>query len=166
MRIPALGPRGGGWAVAQLALAVVIVIAGLVGPGWSATAAYPRLVAGIAIGILGWVLFVAGVAGLGSSLTPFPKPSEHSTLRVRGAYRVVRHPIYGGSMLVALGWSLMSSPLALYATVFLVVLFELKSRREESMLVARFPITRGTGAECVGGSYQECIDLDRSGTAR
>jgi protein-S-isoprenylcysteine O-methyltransferase Ste14 len=42
-------------------------------------------------------------------------------------------------MLVALGWSLMSSPLALVATAFLAILLELKSRREESMLLVRFP---------------------------
>ena len=139
MRIPALGPRGEGWAIAQLALAVVIVAAGIAGPRWPAAATSLRLVAGIAIGIAGWVLFVTGVVGLGSSLTPFPKPSERSTLRMSGAYRLVRHPIYGGSMLVALGWSLLSSPLALFATAFLALLFELKSRHEESMLVVRFP---------------------------
>ena len=85
------------------------------------------------------MLLVAGVVGLGSSLTPFPKPSEGSTLRMSGAYRLVRHPIYGGSMLVALGWSLLSSPLALFATAILALLFELKSRHEESMLMVRFP---------------------------
>ena len=139
MRIPALGPRGEGWAIAQLAVAVVIVVAGIAGPRWSATAASLRFVAGIAIGVAGWALLVAGVVGLGNSLTPFPRPSERSTLRMRGAYRLVRHPIYGGSMLVALGWSLLSSPFALLATTFLAILFELKSRHEESMLVVRFP---------------------------
>jgi len=122
-----------------LALAVVIVAAGIAGPRWSATAMSSRLVASIGIGVAGWVLFVAGVVGLGSSLTPFPKPSERSTLRMGGAYRLVRHPIYGGSMLVALGWALLSSPLALIATAFLLILFELKSRHEESMLMERFP---------------------------
>lgn len=139
MRIPALGPRGEGWAVAQLTLGVVIVLAGIAGPGWSSTASSSRVVAGIAIGMAGWALFVAGVVGLGSSLTPFPKPLERSTLRVRGAYRLVRHPIYGGSMLLAIGWSLISSPLSLFATAFLAVLFELKASHEESMLVVRFP---------------------------
>ena len=118
---------------------MVIVAAGIAGPGWPAAATSLRLVSGIAIGIAGWVLLVAGVVGLGSSLTPFPKPSEGSTLRMSGAYRLVRHPIYGGSMLVALGWSLLSSPLALFATAILALLFELKSRHEESMLVVRFP---------------------------
>jgi len=63
MRIPSLGPRGEGWALAQLALGVVIVVAGVAGPRWSATATSSRLVAGIAVGIAGWVLFVAGMVG-------------------------------------------------------------------------------------------------------
>ena len=61
MRIPALGPRGEGWAIAQLALAVVIVVAGIAGPRWSATTASLRLVAGIAFGVAGWALLVLGI---------------------------------------------------------------------------------------------------------
>lgn len=118
MPIPALGPRGEGWVVAQVGLVLLIVIAGLSGSEWSATAAPLRWVVGISVGTAGWVLVVSGVVGLGRSLTPFPKPSERSTLRVGGVYRVVRHPIYGGLILVALGWSLLSSPLALFATAF------------------------------------------------
>ena len=138
MRIPDLGPRGEGWAIAQLALGVAIVVVGIAGPGWPVAAASSRLVAGITIGVAGWALFVAGVIGLGSSLTPFPKPSERSTMRTGGAYRLVRHPIYGGSMLIAIGWSLLSSPFALFASAFLAALLEAKSRYEESMLVERF----------------------------
>ena len=138
MRIPDLGPRGEGWAIAQLALGVAIVVVGIPGPGWPVAAASSRLVAGITIGVAGSALFVAGVIGLGSSLTPFPKPSERSTMRTGGAYRLVRHPIYGGSMLIAIGWSLLSSPFALFASAFLAALLEAKSRNEESMLVERF----------------------------
>jgi len=58
---------------------------------------------------------------------------------VDGAYRLVRHPIYGGLILVALGWSLNSSPLALVLTVTLALVLEAKSRLEESMLALRFP---------------------------
>ena len=137
MRIPALGPRGEGWAVGQLGLAVAIFLAGIAGPGWPAGAASLRIVAGI--GIAGWVLVAAASVSLGSSITPFPRPSDRSMLRVGGPYRLVRHPFYGGSLLVAVGWSLISSPLALVATALLAVLFELKSRYEESMLVVRFP---------------------------
>jgi protein-S-isoprenylcysteine O-methyltransferase Ste14 len=139
MKIPALGPRGEGWVVAQSVLVLVTVAAGIAGPRWPPAAASLRLVAGIAFETAGGILLVAGMVGLGSSLTPLPKPSERSTLRTGGAYRLVRHPIYGGLMLTTLGWSLMSSPLALFATAFLAILFELKSRHEESMLLVRFP---------------------------
>lgn len=56
-----------------MALAVVIVVAGIAGPRWSGMATPLRFIAGIAIGIMSWALFVAGVVGLGSLLTPFPR---------------------------------------------------------------------------------------------
>lgn len=139
MRIPALGPRGEGWAVAQLVIAALILVAGIAGPRWPSTGTVTRLAAGIVISVSGWALLFAGVVGLGRSLTPFPRPSIHADLRMGGVYRIVRHPIYGGLMLVALGWSLLSSPAALAATAVLVALFEAKARLEESLLVARFP---------------------------
>jgi protein-S-isoprenylcysteine O-methyltransferase Ste14 len=139
MRIPPLGPRGEGWAVVQLVLAFVIVVAGIAGPGWPETATAWRVGLGVAIGVAGWVLFLTGAVGLGRSLTPFPKPMERATLRVNGVYGLVRHPIYGGSLLVALGWSLLSSPVALIVTAVLASVFELKARLEESMLVSRYP---------------------------
>lgn len=138
MRIPALGPRGEGWVVAQFVLGAAIVALGIAGPRWPDAATTPLLVAGIAIGIAGLTLSVAGVIALGSSLTPFPKPSERSTLRVGGAYRLVRHPIYGGLLLVALGWSFAWSALALLATALLAIVFELKSRYEEVLLAERY----------------------------
>jgi protein-S-isoprenylcysteine O-methyltransferase Ste14 len=125
--------------VAQSVLVLVTVAAGIAGPRWPAAAASLRLVAGVALGFAGGILLVAGMVGLGSSLTPFPKPSERSTLRMGGAYGLVRHPIYGGLMLVTVGWSLMSSLLAVFATALLAILFELKARHEESMLLVRFP---------------------------
>jgi protein-S-isoprenylcysteine O-methyltransferase Ste14 len=139
MRIPALGPRGEGWVVAQLALGALIVSVGIAGPEWSSTAKTALLVAGIGIGIAGLALLITGVVALGSSLTPFPKPSEDSTLRSGGAYRLVRHPIYGGLLLLAIGWSVVLSPIALVVTALLAVVLELKARHEESMLAERYP---------------------------
>lgn len=139
MRIPALGPRGEGWAVAQLVIAALIVVAGIAGPRWPPTGTLARLATGIVISVSGWALLFVGVVGLGRSLTPFPRPSDHADLRTGGVYQIVRHPIYGGSMLVALGWSLLSSPVTVAATAVLVALFEAKARLEETMLVARYP---------------------------
>ena len=42
-------------------------------------------------------------------------------------------------ILIALGWSLISSALTLVVTVALILVLEVKSRLEESMLAQRFP---------------------------
>jgi protein-S-isoprenylcysteine O-methyltransferase Ste14 len=63
----------------------------------------------------------------------------HSTLRSGGAYRLVRHPIYGGLLLLAIGWSVVLSPIALVVTALLAVVLDMKARHEESMLADRYP---------------------------
>jgi protein-S-isoprenylcysteine O-methyltransferase Ste14 len=139
MRISSLGPRGEGWTFTQVALMVALTVAGVAGPAWPGDASWLRRGVGLLIAIGGQVLFIPGLAALGHSLTPFPKPLDHARLQVGGAYRFVRHPIYGGLILLGLGWCLLSSPLALVPTVALVLVLETKSRLEESMLEERFP---------------------------
>lgn len=139
MRIPLLGPRGEGWTAVQAALMFAIIVAGVAGPAWPDDASTVLRVPGLPIAIGGAVLFIGGLVGIRHSMTPFPRPLEGATLQVDGAYRLVRHPIYGGLILTALGWSLISSPLALGLTVALVLVLEMKSRLEESMLDQRFP---------------------------
>lgn len=139
MRIPPLGPRGEGWTFTQVALMLAIIVAGVAGPSWPGDASWFGRGVGILIAIAGASLLVGGMAGIRRSLTPFPRPLEHARLQVGGAYRLVRHPIYGGLILIALGWALTSSPLVLVLTVALVLALEVKSRLEESMLEQRFP---------------------------
>jgi protein-S-isoprenylcysteine O-methyltransferase Ste14 len=139
MRIPSFGPRGEGWTFTQVALMVAIVVAGVAGPPWANEESWLRRGVGLLIAVGGQFLFIPGLAGLHDSLTPFPMPLEHARLQVGGVYRFVRHPIYGGLILIALGWSLITSPLTLAPTVPLVIVLEVKSRLEESMLVRRFP---------------------------
>ena len=139
MRLPSLGPRGEGWTAVQVLLMFAIIVAGYAGRSWPDEASSFLRGPGIVIGIAGWVLFVGGFVGFGGSPSPFPGPREGSRLQVGGAYRLVRHPIYGGLILITLGWSLASSPLALAGTVALTFVLEGKSRLEESMLAQRFP---------------------------
>ena len=138
-RIPSLGRRGEGWVVAQSVAIVAIVVAGIVGPAWSDAVDTFLVVVGIAVAAAGVALLAGGIAALGDSLTPYPKPLERSSLRDGGAYRLVRHPIYGGLFLLGLAWSLVLSPFALVPTAALALVFELKARVEESMLAERFP---------------------------
>lgn len=137
--LPSLGRRGGGWVVAQFVLGAAIVALGIVGVAWADAVSRTFIAIGVVLGITGLVEFVQGVAALGTSLTPFPRPSDGATLRERGVYGRVRHPIYGGVLLLALGWSFALSPLALAVTLLLWILLELKSRHEEALLLERYP---------------------------
>lgn len=138
--LPRLGPRGEGWVILQLLLLSAVVVLGLIdGPAWGGLAGTVGAFAGLVLIGAGATLLGLGLRDLGSDLTPLPMPSEGATLVRTGAYALVRHPLYGGLMLGALGWSLLrASPLALVATAALIVFFHLKARREEAWLRERF----------------------------
>lgn len=133
-----LGSRGEAWALAQLALFVLFLFAPHVGPEWPAAFAF-RVAGAITtvggIGILAW-----SAINLGRSLTPFPRPLPSAQLVTHGAYRFVRHPIYFGVPLTALGLALFTrSPLRLLLTLTLSFFFDRKADREEQWLQARYP---------------------------
>lgn len=135
--------RGGWWVTAQFGLLLAFVVAPPAIPDLAALAARGvnlALAAGIALGGCGILLAGGGLLHLGANLTPFPRPLDHGTLVQHGAYALVRHPIYGGIVLAAFGWSLVrGSLLGLLLSVALLVFFHFKSRREERWLVAQYP---------------------------
>ena len=139
LRLPDLGRRGEGWFLLQLVLFGAIALAGTVGPIWSG---WPRL-AGVLLGAIllacGGLLSLRGVFDLRGNLTPFPRPLPGARLVESGAYRLVRHPIYGGLIIGAAGWGLLTaSALALVGALALMGFFDLKSRREEIWLSDQF----------------------------
>jgi protein-S-isoprenylcysteine O-methyltransferase Ste14 len=90
--------------------------------------------------LAGGTLAVAGVLALGRNLTPLPLPKRDARLVESGPYRLVRHPIYGGIVLMAYGWSLLAgSWLTLGYATLLFLFFDIKSRREERWLRAKYP---------------------------
>ena len=131
--------RGGGWVAGHVVLIAAIILSAVLGPGVPDGLAVLAYAAGGALITLGVLLLISGGAGLGSSLTPFPAPRPEGQLVTAGIYRRVRHPMYGGGILVALGWSILTGSAAgLILTVVLVLYFELKSRREERWLLDRY----------------------------
>jgi protein-S-isoprenylcysteine O-methyltransferase Ste14 len=99
---------------------------------WGAVIGWGLVVVGIALGI------AAGVA-LGRDLTPFPEPRSGARLVTAGPYRHARHPIYGGLLLAALGWTVASGAVAVaLLTLVAAVFFNAKRRYEERSLRARF----------------------------
>ncbi len=137
--IPSLGPRGEGWVVIQMILLVGVAVAGLVGGRWLENLRVPALVTAIISGVVGLWLTSSGVRTLGTSLSPLPKPPTTSELKESGAYALVRHPIYGGLLLLSLAWSLALSPWALIPTGALAITLGFKSRLEEQWLIGRHP---------------------------
>jgi protein-S-isoprenylcysteine O-methyltransferase Ste14 len=139
VRLPDLGRRGEGWVVLQFLLFVAVIGAGFAGPAWDGAARVVGALAGLALIIFGVGLVTAGILGLRRQLTAYPRPVPGGRLIEHGVFGLVRHPMYGGLVIAALGWSLvMASPMALAGAFVLGVFFDLKSRREETWLVEQF----------------------------
>lgn len=139
-RIPHLGRRGEGWVLLQVVLFAGIGIAGFSDPAWRGSLRIVSFVIGGMLICAGALLSLVGLLDLREHLTPFPKPMEGSRLVDTGAYRLARHPIYGGLIMAAFGWGIATaSPLAILGALTLAVFFDLKSRREEIWLAEQFP---------------------------
>lgn len=137
------GSRGEWFVAAQFALMCLVflgprTVAGR--PAWPFPFPEASRIAGAVLILAGGVLLVAGGLRLGPALTPLPYPKEGAPLVETGPFALVRHPMYSGGLLLALGWALMVQGwLTLGYVLALFVLLDLKSRREERWLAERFP---------------------------
>jgi protein-S-isoprenylcysteine O-methyltransferase Ste14 len=122
-----------------MTLLLVIAVVGVVGRGgWEGRAQIAVAFVGALALLGGLVLAAMALTGLGSALTAMPAPLQGQTLRTDGVYAVVRHPIYGGLILMALGFSMQTTPWALVPTAALAVVLDLKRRVEEDFLAATY----------------------------
>ena len=139
-RLPALGPRGEGWVVIQFVLLGLVALAGLAGPAWDGAGRVAAGALGVVALAAGLWLAWRGLRDLDTALTALPRPRDGSELVDQGAYALVRHPIYGGLVIGAVGFALVAaSPSALAGAAVLLVFFRLKSGREEAWLRDRYP---------------------------
>ncbi len=135
--------RGTAWVVGQgILLALISLSPVLIGdrPAWPDSLAGTTILLSIPAVIAGCLLIALSAVQLGSSFTIFPRPRDGGSLIQNGIYGRVRHPMYGGVLLIALGWSFfwLNIP-ALVLTLALGVLFDLKARREEGWLGQKYP---------------------------
>jgi len=131
------GERGEGYVVGQFALLGLLVLALWLTPSFS-----PPWLVWLGRGLAGVGLGVLLVAAwqLGRNLTALPRPRPGGFLVQKGLYRVVRHPIYAGLLLWALGSSLAHlNPWTLGLAGLLFGLLDRKASLEERWLEERHP---------------------------
>jgi protein-S-isoprenylcysteine O-methyltransferase Ste14 len=136
------GGRGEWYVVVQFILFGLIGLAPLAPgqPAWPAPLGLLARGLGLIVGAAGGALAAAGALGLGRNLSVLPHPRDDAELVQSGVYGLVRHPIYAGIIIGAVGWSLLTnSLLAPGLAIVLLVLFDFKARREEGQLLKRFP---------------------------
>lgn len=134
--------KGGAYVVVQFALFGVIWLApGSLGLQWSDSMRNFGRIIGSPFLLYGIVILGVAMLNLGRNLQAEPHPKEDATLVTKGAYKIVRHPIYSGIIVGCLGWGLLNGNelTALLVLLLLLPFFDIKTRREERMLVAKFP---------------------------
>ncbi|NAS32721.1 DUF1295 domain-containing protein [Flavobacteriaceae bacterium R38] len=95
---------------------------------------------GLIIALNGIIILIVSILQLKRSLSPFPSPKTDAKLIKEGLYSFIRHPIYTGILLLALGYaSYTNSSYKFLITVSLFLLFYLKSSYEEKLLEKKFP---------------------------
>jgi protein-S-isoprenylcysteine O-methyltransferase Ste14 len=127
------------WVWGQTALMLLVAVAAplvphRVDPPWIRWLGAGIMAAGA------WLL-VWGFRSLGRNITPGTEPLPNAELVTSGAYQHLRHPIYGGLVLLLTGYTLAWSnwTLALVVGVVALQYFQAKARAEERWLVQRFP---------------------------
>ncbi len=139
----AFGARGEWYLVVQ-GLLIVLVAAGprtwRGWPPWSFPDNAAVSVMAYSLFACGAALLAAALAKIGRKITPLPYPPEGARLRETGAYGIVRHPMYLGVILIAVGWALWRQGwLTLFYSVLVFAFLDIKARREERWLCERFP---------------------------
>jgi protein-S-isoprenylcysteine O-methyltransferase Ste14 len=141
--LPTLGSRGEGWVVIQVLFYGGLGVVRLALPGgWGGPVTTVVAISGAGLIAAGGLLATSGVLALRrhEALTAVPRPLETARLIEVGVYRLVRHPVYGGLILAAIGWAFVRGSIpALGGALVLAGFFDLKRRREEAWLAARYP---------------------------
>lgn len=136
--LPGVGSFGRFLVGSQLILMAFIAVLGVIDVhvpvGWLRGVA-----AGVVVALVVW-LVIGGGSKLGSELSSLPDPREGVILREEGPYSLVRHPIYGGTILSGVAFALVvGSWLPLIGTGLLAVLSHYKAKMEERSLALTNP---------------------------
>ena len=124
------------WVLAQLMVLVLIAVAvALLGSEATAT----TTIVAILLFIAGQGMAIAAALKMRQYISAHPAPAPGASLLQDGIYGYVRHPMYGGVILMAGAIAVFDlNPAALALTAVLVAVFLGKSRYEETLLAEAF----------------------------
>ena len=129
---PGLGAEAGWWVAAQFALLLLWLVVVLLTAEPDASV---WLFVGVPVAAAGIVLGIGAIVSFAAPVTPSPQPREGASLVDRGAYRLVRHPMYGGLILATCGAAIAARAWAGVLVSFVLAgVLRLKSAREERVL--------------------------------
>lgn len=138
------------WILRLAAAAIIIFVAVRLGRRAGSSGAvlfsHPIFTPSLALGWIGAALTAIGIGfaiwarvNLGRNWSPRPAAKEHHELVTTGPYAYVRHPIYTGIMLAALGTALTSSIFGIGMLIFISIAFALRINKEEKIMLDLFP---------------------------
>lgn len=133
--------KGGVYVLIQGFIFTVIVISSVVESRYFGNP-YNSIVRtlGLILIALGILLFLASLINFGQLITANPVPKENATLRTKGLYGIVRHPMYFSLLILFTGVVLyFEAYISLIWVIVLFVFFIGKTSLEEKFLTAKFP---------------------------
>jgi protein-S-isoprenylcysteine O-methyltransferase Ste14 len=139
---PSSGARGGQWVLLQIIAGLAVVLVGAFGPRPRRALRLRRAVA-LGLGAFGIVTVIAARRDLGDAFSVFPRPVPGTPVAERGAYRLVRHPMYTGVVAQAAAVGIAGSPWALAPAGMLALVLDRKAAGEEALLGATHPAFAG-----------------------
>lgn len=144
--------RGGewqsGWWIRVTAAIVIILIlhffsigsfnGGLLSQHWSPNGNPMLAIIGPMLCILGIALAIWARVHLGRNWSSYPTLKENHELVTSGPYALIRHPIYTGVILAAIGTTLVSWPWTI-VLVSISIMFVWRVNVEEKLMMRQFP---------------------------
>jgi protein-S-isoprenylcysteine O-methyltransferase Ste14 len=132
MRDGEVGAMGGGWLVAQIFLVGSIFL------GIPPLVQWMLALSGILSTIAGFYFLLHALLDLGELTTSFVNPTKTSVVVDNGVYRLVRHPMYGGLLMICAGVSIiLGSVNKLLLTLVLAWVLNAAADIEEEQLLRR-----------------------------
>lgn len=112
----------------------------LFGSGYTLLDVLVNIAVGLVLVVVGLVIASKAKRDLARNFTTSPTPVPDGSLVETGIYGRMRHPMYLGVLLVSYGWAVLwGSWFALVGSLVMNAFLLYKSRREDRLLMGRYP---------------------------